>query len=608
MVGSKDHHSLPHEPSASEGPLVDPRQGDAEDDASSALQRSFLSIAGSLLAEISLPKLLLAWSLSIVLPAILLGLAPLLATAWLAKASGSIAELGGAGAVLVLLLVAAVGWYGWRPLFRTAEANFWSLNALAVQPGYALCRESLRHLAERGLASRFDASRLGRLRAASSAAAGAIVCVVAVSIAFLVWPATRWVGAVTDALSLQTLVVPTLANAIVVVSLYLAIAALVWGVADASMEQPRDVRAFDPAPPTGRRWRVAHLSDIHVVGERYGFRIESGRGGPRGNGRLEQVLDHLDAMHLDQPLDLILISGDVTDAGRSTEWAEFLDIVARHPVLAKRMVVLPGNHDVNIVDRTNPARLNLPFSPGKRLRQMRALSAIAAVQGNRMRVVDHGSGELVQTITDSLAAHRQRIAAFADTGSLRRSAGLGGVWNDQFPMILPPDTEDGLGVVVLDSSAESHFSFTNALGLISAEQARRLTVATGRFPRAHWIIALHHHLLEYPMPVLAFSERIGTALINGSWFVRKLRPLAGRAIVMHGHRHIDWIGACGDLKIVSAPSPIMGVRDDEPSYFYVHTLAVGSDGRLDQLSPQRVDIPGRSTGLPTEPGRADPRV
>ena len=585
-----------------ERPLVDPRQGDVEDDASSTIQRSFLAIAGSLLAEISLPKLLFAWTLSIVLPAILLGSVPLLATAWVAKASGSFAELGYPSAALILLLVAAVGWYGWRPLLRIAEANFWSLNALAVQPGYALCREALRHLTERGLGDRSNALKLAQLRAASSAGAGVIVCILAVLLAILVWPATRWAGTVADILVLQSLVVPTLANAVVIVSIYLAIASLVWGVADASMEQPRDVGAFDLAPSGGRTWRVAHLSDIHVVGERYGFRIESGRSGPRGNDRLERVMARIEAMHLVQPLDLILVSGDLTDAGRSTEWAEFLDVVARHPVLAERMVVLPGNHDVNIVDRTNPARLNLPFSPGKRLRQIRALSAISAVQGDRMRVVDHGSGELSRKLVDALAAHRQKIAAFARTGSLRLSAGLGSVWNDQFPMILPPDTEDGLGVAVLNSNAETHFSFTNALGLISAEQAHRLAKATGKFPKALWIIALHHHLIEYPMKVSAFSERVGTALINGSWFVRKLKPVAGRAIVMHGHRHIDWMGACGSLKIVSAPSPIMGARDDEPTHFHIHTLAAGSDGRLHLLSPQRIDIAGVESG----PGAAKP--
>ena len=45
-------------------PLLDPRNGDSEDDASSTTQRSMLSLAGSLLAEISLPKLVVTWMLS----------------------------------------------------------------------------------------------------------------------------------------------------------------------------------------------------------------------------------------------------------------------------------------------------------------------------------------------------------------------------------------------------------------------------------------------------------------------------------------------------------------------------------------------------------------
>jgi hypothetical protein len=94
------------------------------------------------------------------------------------------------------------------------------------------------------------------------------------------------------------------------------------------------------------------------------------------------------------------------------------------------------------------------------------------------------------------------------------------------------------------------------------------------------------------MPVKAFSERIGTALINGNWFVRRLEALADRAIVMHGHRHLDWIGACGRLKIISAPSPVMNATDDATTYFYIHTLAAGPDGRLDLLSPERVEIAG----------------
>jgi predicted MPP superfamily phosphohydrolase len=578
--------------------LLDPRQGDFEDDTASPGQRSLLAIAGSLLVEISLPKLLFAWTVSLLLPAVLLGLTPLVATAWLAQVSGHIMALTEIGAAMVLVVVGVVGWIGWRPLSRIAEVNFWSLNALAVQPGYAFFREALRHLAERMFARHSAPAQRARLRAASSAGAGIIVCGCAALIAILIWPGSRWMGTVTDLVAPHRLVVPTLANAVVLMSGYLAIAALVWGFADASMDQPFDLAAFDAAPPGGRTWRVVHLSDLHVVGERYGFRIESGRSGPRGNERLERVMARLAAVHAAHPLDLVLVSGDMTDAGRASEWAEFLDTLARHPALAVRMIVLPGNHDVNIVDRANPARLDLPFSPGKRLRQMRTLSAIAAVQGDRVHVGD-GAEQRVSTLNEALAPHRRRIAAFAESGGLGRAAGLGRIFDNQFPMILPPDPEDGLGVAILNSNAETHFSFTNALGLVSVEQAHRLAAAINEFPRARWIVALHHHLLEYPMPVVAFSERVGTALVNGSWFVRKLRPFAARIVVMHGHRHIDWIGACGAIKIVSAPSPVMGAADDAPTHFHIHTLAAGPDGRLYLLSPERIEIAGvesRSAG------------
>jgi Calcineurin-like phosphoesterase len=571
--------------------LFDPRQGDAEDDSSSPKQRSLLAIAGSLLAEISLPKLVFAWTVTILLPAVLLGAAPLVASVWLTKVSSTVTEVTEYGAALILLAAAGLGWFGWRPLLRTAEVNFWSLNALAVQPGYAFCREALRYLTELMLGKNAGAAARARLRAISSAGAAVILCACAVLIAFLAWPATRWTGTVMDLLSLHGLFLPTLANAIVIVSAYLAIASLIWGFADARMDQPIDLAAFDAATG-GATWRVAHLSDIHMVGERYGFRIESGRNGPCGNGRIPEIMARIEAIHKVQPLDLVLISGDMTDAGRAAEWAEFADAVEQHPAIARVMLVLPGNHDLNIVDRLNPARLDLPFSPGKRLRQMRALSAIAAVQGHRVYVVDPGSGKLAHTLAEALTPHRKRIAAFADSGSLRLSIGLARVWDDQFPMILPPAANNGLGVAILNSNAETHFSFTNALGMVSVEQTRKLKAVASQFPQARWIVALHHHLIEYPMSVATFSERIGTALVNGSWFVRGLKSIAARTVVMHGHRHIDWIGSCGRLKIISAPSPVMGAKNDASTYFHIHTLAAGPDGQLSLLPPERVEIAG----------------
>ena len=579
-------------------PLFDPRLGDVGDDTASPKQRSFLSLAGSLLIEISLPKLLFATIVLLLLPAVLIGLAPLAVTAWGTMVSQHVLELTEIGAALTGVALIALAAVGWRPLMRVAELNFWSLNALAVQPVYALCREALRHLADQMLGRASTPAKRARVRAASSAATGILLCGCAVLIAASAWPYTRWMGAVTDLMAPHRLVIPTLANAVVLVSGYMAVATLIWGFADASMAQPVELAAFDGAPSGGCTWRIALLADLHVVGERYGFRIESGRDGPRGNARLEQVMTRLEAIHRAQPLDLVLVCGDLTDAGRATEWAEFLDAVTRHPVLAARLIVVPGNHDLNVVDRANPARLDLPLSTGKRLRQMRTLSAIAAVQGNRVRVVDYGSGQLARTLDEALAPHRSNITDFMNKGGLRRAARLRGFFDDQFPMILPPDRPDGLAIAILNSNAEAHFSFTNALGMISLAQARRLAAAARAYPQARWILALHHHLIEYPMPVSEFYERVGTSLVNGTWFLRKLMPFALRTVVMHGHRHVDWIGACGDLRIVSAPSPVMGATDDAPTHFHIHTLAAGPDGQLRLLPPERVELAAADPDAP----------
>jgi hypothetical protein len=59
----------------------------------------------------------------------------------------------------------------------------------------------------------------------------------------------------------------------------------------------------------------------------------------------------------------------------------------------------------------------------------------------------------------------------------RLSYALTELWAKVFPMVLPPDREDGLGIVLLNSNADTHFSFTNALGMVSAEQVRGLEIA-----------------------------------------------------------------------------------------------------------------------------------
>lgn len=574
-------------------PIVDPRKGDIEDDASSTKQRSLLSIAGSLLAEISPIKLIVAWTLLLGLPGLALGLVPFLLSIWIGTVSRQAAALyTGLAPIALLVVLGLVAWFGGRPLFRMIESSFWSLNSIAVQPAYALCRETLRHLIEHRLLRRIDAppATIAKARATTAAVAGFTVFVLALGVAALIWPATHWTGTLADLHAPRRLVGIALANGTLLLCAYLAVAALVWGLADATMPQPRGFTGFRPVPEGAPAWRVAHLSDIHTVGERYGFRIESGRVGPRGNDKFKATLEQLRKVHAKRPLDAILITGDMTDAGISTEWAEFFDALEPFPELTALITVLPGNHDVNVVDRNNPARMDLPMSPNKRLRQLRTLSAMEALQGGRYHLVDREQGRLGATFGEAMASQRGAIEAFADSASRRAWGPVAQLWTQSFPMVQPPSRPDGLGIIVLNSNAETHFSFTNALGMVSLEQARAMDAVKADYPQASWLIALHHHVVEYPQPAKALSERIGTALINGTWFVRRLSRFAGRVVVLHGHRHVDWIGESGGLPIISAPSPVMEGTNARDSYFYVHTLHVDGKG-LGLARPERVIVP-----------------
>ncbi len=581
--------------------IVDPRQGDIEDDASSTKSHSLLSLAGSLLVEVSLPKLIAAWLLLVILPAVIVGLSPLVATAWIAKVGGKIAPaLFGLVPLAIFIALLTIGWNFGRKLFHLAEASFWSLNALAIEPAYTMCREILRHLAEWMLPESAEIQYRERMRAWAAALAGVLITVVAVAIFLLAWPHSRWIGESSDLLAPRTLAWIALANTVVLASAYLAVASLFWAFADMTMPPPRDL--VIEAKPSGRErtWRVAHLSDLHMVGERYGFRIESGRAGPQGNARIRRVFDILEGIHAAVPLDLILISGDATDAGRASEWAEFLDILADFPTLRERVLLLPGNHDLNIVDRANPARLDLSIGPNSRLRKIRTLSAINTIQGARVRVVDRATRRLGQTLSDALKDRTDQIAKFADTGRPNFSTAVSTLWNDIFPMVVPPRSDDGLGVILLNSNSDSHFSFTNALGMIPEEQMRGIELMARQYPRALWLIGLHHHVIEYPRAAKVLSERIGTALVNGNWFLRRLRPLANRAVLMHGHRHIDWIGECGGLIIVSAPSPVMEATNDLDTYFYIHTLEATETGTMRLQPPQRISVPGEPSKIAAE--------
>jgi 3',5'-cyclic AMP phosphodiesterase CpdA len=352
--------------------------------------------------------------------------------------------------------------------------------------------------------------------------------------------------------------------------------------------------APSPSEPGWLASRVAHLSDLHLVGERYGYRMEAGTHGPRGNRRLARALRQLAAIHAGTPLEHILVTGDVTDAGTRAEWVEFLDLLRGYPELRARLSFVPGNHDVSVVDRTNPARLDLPWSAGVALRKLRVVLALDAIQGERAHLIDHASGALGPSLKDYLREGRrmERLRALARCGSVRGRIEMTKTWEAVFPLVEPAPANDGYGLILLNSNSRGYFSLTSATGVVNPSQLSGLKSLLRNSPGRAWAVLLHHQLVEYPVATISLRDRLGLALVNAPDVLAALRPHASRLLVFHGHRHWDWIGTWGQVVLCSAPSVMLGAHEEgEPrGRFHVHQLALGPAGGLRLRATERVEV------------------
>jgi hypothetical protein len=174
----------------------------------------------------------------------------------------------------------------------------------------------------------------------------------------------------------------------------------------------------------------------------------------------------------------------------------------------------------------------------------------------------------------------ERLRALAEHGAVRGRWEVERVWESIFPLVEPAQGNHRCGVILLNSNARTHFSLTNAIGFVSPPELRALKGILRNSPGVPWIIALHHQIVEYPVPSISLHERVGLALVNASDVLAAIEPYASRTIVLHGHRHWDWIGTCGGVVLCSAPSTMLGSQAGEKRVgsFHVHELGFGAPG------------------------------
>jgi 3',5'-cyclic AMP phosphodiesterase CpdA len=301
---------------------------------------------------------------------------------------------------------------------------------------------------------------------------------------------------------------------------------------------------------------LAHWSDLHITPSDGIGRTD---GGKSGNPALRSVVDRF-AARIAQT-DMLLITGDITDSGDREEWRQFFDIV--DSIQCPAMVILPGNHDVNIVSRTERLAFETRESPLRKLRLIRTMAAIDRVQGHNAFVLLRNNKLL--SVREYLRLYSLRLNAFAANPDnspdgfdpLR-------VWEGLFPMAIDLP-QCGMTLILLDSNDTSSSIVTNAFGRLPpvtlARLAKLLRIFHGRAP----IIALHHHIALPPsVRAKGFQNRLferAMTLQDARTFARFMKD-HGCSIAFHGHRHIRYLGSTDSIQVISARSTTLG--DESP--------------------------------------------
>jgi 3',5'-cyclic AMP phosphodiesterase CpdA len=564
------------------------RRGDDDDNRTSPHGRGLRGIVLSTALEFNPLKASIGFLALIIGPALLVGIAPSIVITYgrLMFHKATLAESYPIVALVSLAVLVGVALWIGRPLLASAVDHFWHLHYTLVVPILVALRELIRVGAERFPGRAITSEQLNRRRRLGTVLAALLLAGGGLALAMTVEVSIGLQLVDVEHVQPWAVARAALGNAAVILGLSTVVESLYWLWRELTISGPALDWVPDPSKAESSVARVAHLSDLHVVGERYGYRMEPGTQGPRGNRCIRNALRKLAAIDALTPLDRVLLTGDITDAGTRAEWAEFIDLLRSYPELRARLSFVPGNHDMNIVDRTNPGILDLPWSTGQSLRKLRVVLALDAVQGDRAHVVDHASGALGPSLKDYL-----REGGRAEM--LRGRWEMAKIWDAIFPLVELAPADDGYGLILLNSNAPSHFLLTNAIGIVNRSQLSALKSILRNSPGRAWMILLHHQVVEYPVASISLRYRIGLALVNAPDVLAAIAPYASRVLILHGHRHTDWIGTCGDVVLCSAPSVSLGSSHGEEKYrgsFHVHKIASGADGGIRLITTERVKV------------------
>lgn len=324
--------------------------------------------------------------------------------------------------------------------------------------------------------------------------------------------------------------------------------------------------------------RIAQLSDIHLPEEEHGVLTE-------GKICNEYILPQLIENHLvSQEFSAVIFSGDVTDTGSQIAWRRFVRYVSP---IADKLILAPGNHDLNIVGFGALSVFFISDSAwfeGRWKRICAYFDTATLVMGGRVFCVS-SSGSLEQ-----LEPRWQEIKLFVSNSQnfkegVSRALGI-------FPLAVQVVSLNKLPIwfVVWNSVRISSSALWNSLGDISSEQLNNFYNLRQNL-EGQLVAHVMHHKLAFPLSQLkghaidwsspckvirGMLDALLRRLQLGGMVIRNPRAVCdailakdSESVVFHGHHHMRFFGrlkgnASGQiLHVFSCPSTTLGCETND---------------------------------------------
>jgi 3',5'-cyclic AMP phosphodiesterase CpdA len=348
-----------------------------------------------------------------------------------------------------------------------------------------------------------------------------------------------------------------------------------------------------------RRFTLAHLSDLHFMGPRTNLGLEG------QNRNAETSAFFARNAGLLSGVDVVAVTGDITDTGFVDEWVEadrafgIISRASKENEHRPKFAFVPGNHDINVFASFDSSVKDLQkydkkltlFALGKysnrQLRLIRYLAFWDKWSAADSTFLDkRGHLSRASTHLDAIGEKLNRYA-----NSSKQKTVTGSYVEHNFDRMFPSSIEVAEKAVIytLDSNARTWHIIANSYGMFGLAQLYRLWRMLSLHPKNHAaVFLLHHHIRPGTKKVSyknsSWRKRLEEfAMVTVDAFLFRMivqSKLQQSALVFHGHTHFERQYMFGRHSVICAPSSGYGEgsQANRENIAYIYEVFIDESG------------------------------